>query len=199
MQNEFYILSKTYTNYAIAVREEQPSIVNKCSVCGAVSGRRRPDEKFKMHFEGKKIGDYYFAPICNIVSEKMLQLLKDNEITGFREKEIECTGWYDKKGNELPIDFSGVRELEITGRTGKLLNLEGKEVENCPHCNALKDEGLRSVEGLSVGEEWDGSDMFYFKNWNGVTIVTSKVKELLESNKMKNVDFIKLSEYEEIW
>ncbi len=198
MKNEFYILSKTYTNYAIAVQEEQPFIVEECPVCGAIFDKRI-EEKYKMHFEGKKVGDYYFAPICNIVSEKMLQLLKDNEITGFREKEIECTGWYDRKGNELPIDFSGFREIEITGRTGKLLNLEGKEVENCPHCHALKDEGLRSVEGLSVGEEWDGSDMFYFRNWSGVTIVTSKVKELLESNKMKNVDFIKLSEYEEIW
>lgn len=37
--------------------------------------------------------------------------------------------------------------------------------------------------------------MFYFKNWIGVIIVTEKVKQLLEKNKMKNVIFEKLDEF----
>lgn len=194
MKNEFYILSKTYTNYAIAVQEEQPFIVEECPVCGAIFDKRI-EEKYKMHFEGKKVGDYYFAPICNIVSEKMLQLLKDNEITGFREKEIECTGWYDRHGNKLDMDFEYV-ELEVTGRGGDLLDIDGEKVKKCPECNNLDWDSLEEVEGLSIGEEWDGSDIFYFDDWKGAVIVTQRVKELLESEGMKNIDFTKLSEYE---
>lgn len=197
MQNEFYIMRETYTNYADAVQEEQPSIVEECPVCGAISDKRI-DEKYKVHFEGKKVGDYYFAPICSIVSKRMLQILKDNEITGFEEREIECTGWYDRKGNALPIDFSDFMELKVVGRAGRVLNLDGKELKHCPKCNAIKVKTFRETEGLSVGDDWDGSDIFYFTNWRGVMIVTQKVKDLLESNKMKNVDFIRLSEYEAI-
>lgn len=44
-------------------------------------------------------------------------------------------------------------------------------------------------------ESWDGSDVFYFKNWDGVLIVTRRVKELLEENRMKNMDFIDVEDY----
>ena len=46
-----------------------------------------------------------------------------------------------------------------------------------------------------INEEWDGSDIFYFKDWKGLIVVTEKVKYLLEKNKMKNVAFANLEEF----
>lgn len=193
MKEEFYIVDEL-TGYARAMGDEGQIIVEQCPVCGSAL-RKRKNEKLKFHFEGKRIGDYYYTHTCNLISKRMLQLLKDNGITGFVEKEIECTGWYDRHGNKLDMDFEYV-ELEVTGRGGDLLDINGEKVKKCPECNNLDWDSLEEVEGLSIGEEWDGSDIFYFDDWEGAVIVTQRVKDLLESEGMKNIDFTKLSEYE---
>ncbi len=51
------------------------------------------------------------------------------------------------------------------------------------------------IHGLFVGGERDGSDVFYFKNWEGSLIVTRRTKELLEKNKLKNIQYTALEEY----
>lgn len=193
MKEEFYIVDEL-TGYARAIGDERQIIVEECPVCGSAI-RKRKNEKLKLHFEGKRMGDYYYTHTCNLISKRMLQLLKDNGITGFVEKEIECTRWYDRHGNKLDMDFEYV-ELEVTGRGGDLLDIDGEKVKKCPECNNLDWDSLEEVEGLSIGEEWDGSDIFYFDDWKGAVIVTQRVKELLESEGMKNIDFTKLSEYE---
>ena len=193
MKEEFYIVDEL-TGYARAIGDERQIIVEECPVCGSAI-RKRKNEKLKLHFEGKRMGDYYYTHTCNLISKRMLQLLKDNGITGFVEKEIECTGWYDRHGNKLDMDFEYV-ELEVTGRGGDLLDIDGEKVKKCPECNNLDWDSLEEVEGLSIGEEWDGSDIFYFDDWKGAVIVTQRVKELLESEGMKIIDFTKLSEYE---
>lgn len=194
MFNEFFVVSETYANFASAIRDDNQTIVEKCPMCGAIFEKRKYN-KIKVHFSGKKEGDYYFVPICNIVSERLLETLREAEITGFSEKEIECSGWYDKKGNKLPINISKYKELVVNGRTGNLLSKDGKEVLRCPKCNALRGTALDKVNGLSVGNEWDGSDIFYFKNWEGPIIVTKKVKVLLEKKKMKNIIFKDLEDF----
>lgn len=193
MKEEFYIVDEL-TGYARAMGDEGQIIVEQCPVCGSAL-RKRKNEKLKFHFEGKRIGDYYYTHTCNLISKRMLQLLKDSGITGFVEKEIECTGWYDRHGNKLDMDFEYV-ELEVTGRGGDLFDIDGEKVKKCPECNNLDWDSLEEVEGLSIGEEWDGSDIFYFDDWEGAVIVTQRVKDLLESEGMKNIDFTKLSEYE---
>lgn len=194
MFNEFFVVSDAYTNFARAIRDDDQTIVEKCPMCGAVFEKRKY-KKFKVHFSGKREGDYYFAPICSIASERLLQTLREAEITGFSENEIECSGWYDSKGNELPIDFSKYKELVVNGRTGYLLCKDGTEVLRCSKCGALRGTTLEKVKGLSVGNEWDGSDIFYFKNWRGPIIVTKKVKELLVKKKLKNIIFIDLEDF----
>lgn len=194
MLNEFYVINEKYTGYAEAIRDENQMIVKKCSICGSIFSNRKND-KFRVHFQGKREGDYYYAPICNIVSQKFLSLLKSENITGFIEKDIECSGWYDTLGNILQIDFSKYKELEVTGKAGYLKNINGKQVIKCIKCNSVDWKHLHEVNGLLVDLSWDRSDLFYFENWQGVIITTKKVKELVEKNKLKNIEFEKLSEF----
>lgn len=58
---------------------------------------------------------------------------------------------------------------------------------------------LHEVDGLFVDLSWDSSDLFYFENWQGVIIVNEKVKEIIEKNKLKNIEFKKLSEFKFEW
>ena len=194
MGNEFFVVTQTYTDYATALRDDNQMITRRCRACGAVFSDRRFD-RFRVHFSGKKEGDFYFAPICIIVSEKFLNVLYENNITGFSTQEINCTGWYDKRGKSAAMDSSKYKELVVNGRTGYLQDKNGEEVPRCPECGAFKSNPYKRINGLSVGDEWNGSDVFYFKNWEGPLIVTRRTKELLESNKLKNVKCTALEEY----
>ena len=194
MLSEFFVVQQTYTDFAQALREDNQMITRKCPVCGAIFSDRKYD-RFRVHFSGKKEGDFYFAPICIIVSDKFLNVLYENNITGFSTKEIYCTGWYDKRGKEVAVDTSKYRELVVNGRTGYLLDTSGKEVNRCSACGAFKGNPYNKIHGLSVGDEWDGSDLFYFKNWEGPLIVTRRTKELLENNNLKNVKYTAVEDY----
>ena len=118
MSNEFFVVRESYTDFAQAYEDERnQTITRRCRVCGAVFSDRKYD-RFRVRFVGKKEGDFYFAPICIIVSEKFLRALYDNNITGFSTQEITCTGWYDRRGKWLDIDTSKYKELMVNGRAG---------------------------------------------------------------------------------
>lgn len=193
ISQKFYMLSQTYTGYAKAIREEKQFDTVTCQYCGAVFQKRKKG-KFRLHFEGKKEGDYYYAPICHIVSDRLLKLLYENAITGFSEREIECIGWIDGKGKPLQKDSGKYKELVVTGHTGDVTLLSGEKAIKCEKCGAIKTRLLYNKKGLSLGDNWDGTDIFYFKNWE-VLIVSERVKELLEVNKMKNITFESIEEY----
>ena len=194
MLSEFFVVQQTYTDFAQALREDNQMLTRKCPVCGAIFSDRKYD-RFRVHFSGKKEGDFYFAPICIIVSDKFLKVLYENNITGFSTKDIHCTGWYDKRGKAVAMDTSKYKELVVNGRTGYLLDTSGKEVDRCSECGAFKANPYNKINGLSVGDEWDGSDLFYFKNWEGPLIVTRRTKELLEKNNLKNVKCTAVEDY----
>lgn len=44
------------------------------------------------------------------------------------------------------------------------------------------------------GGEWRQGQIFFFRIWEGVPIVTRRTKELLEAGKMKNVQYTPLEE-----
>lgn len=45
-------------------------------------------------------------------------------------------------------------------------------------------------------EEWDGSDIFFIKNFEEIPVVTERIKEILEANKIKNVTFTNVKDIE---
>ena len=194
MQMHFYFMETSSSNYLYAKIKSDQLIINKCPMCGRVYEEGKY-EQFKIQLWGKKEGDYIFSPYCNIVSSKMLELLYNNEIGGFLENDINCTEGRDRKGILLKGNIPVYKELIVTGRCGYLKTRNGMEIPKCSKCGALKRDYLKKEKGFIVDEEWDGSDIFYFKDWKGLIVVTEKVKYLLEKNKMKNVAFANLEEF----
>ncbi len=171
-----------------------------CSGCKNPYGKRIK-KNYKVYAVGKKEGDFYKAIICQIVSRSLLAELQKENVTGFEVMDMICTKWVDHRGNPIAgKDFSKYKELLITGRTGLLKDINGNVLKmDCEVCGRLQIGGegsLDEAEGLMVDEnEWDGSDMFYFKNWEGNLIVTERVKTIIEKGKFRNIEFYNLKDY----
>lgn len=193
-KQEFFILDETYSDYAEAIELDNKVNIRVCSECRSRFVTRLSDLNVK--FEGKKIADFYSVSNYNIISKKMFKSLNDAKVTGFSTRSICIKGWYDKKGNELDINACEFREIIVDGRCGYLRKKEGSLVEKCQECDAKNYKKQDEVDGLYVDiNEWDKSDIFYFKNWEGVIIITEKVKEILEKSKLKNVSFVNVKDF----
>lgn len=119
--------------------------------------------------EGKILFDVVrFADSLNFaISEKFKNLLTDNKISGL---------------SYFPITIEGVVEryhgIVVTSKAGPTLNLEA--VNNYETDNREFDI-----------KTWDGSDVFTLKD-SLVIVVTPKVKHLLESARITNIDLFPL-------
>ncbi len=72
--------------------------------------------------------------------------------------------------------------------------LNGEEFEACSTCGNII-EDISGIVGVSFDiSKWDGSDIFLIDNFEGIPVVTQKVKDLLEKNKIKNVSFTNMKE-----
>lgn len=190
----FYILHDRYGNFAEAIRDVNVMNTNVCDDCQGVHSKKTSN--LRIYFKGKKEADFYIAPPFHIVTQRFQDVLSQHHFSGFSFEDVELTGWYDSMNKPIEKDVSGIKEWVISGRAGKLRHLDGAFVTFCPTCQRALPEGKKEVNGLSVHlEEWDGSDIFYFKNWFGMVIVTEKVKKVLEKNKIKNIQFQHIKDF----
>lgn len=192
---KFYILDETYTSFAEIVPLDYESITTECSKCGTLFSERKSELQVKI--VGKKIGDYYHLVHEKVISNKLSEILDANSFTGYITNHIELLGFFDSRGNSLPNSGFFLKELVITGRCGLLRYSNGKLIKGCSQCGIVPVDTLMDVVGISVSEEeWDGSDMFYFKNWvNGLIIVTERLKKEIEKSNLKNITFTEITEF----
>ena len=128
---------------------------------------------------GKNIHDYVgigYAALY-LLSEKVINLLKENNITGW--KIYPCT-LYDKRKKEV----NGYSLFSVTGKCGPIVDskseiLVKQLVPNGKPCKIYK--GL--YFDLDI---WDGSDIFSLEGTT-FTIVTEKVRSLLLNNSVTNI------------
>ncbi len=124
-----------------------------------------------------------------MIDQKLKELFEKNQITGYELKDINFVGSYG-------FQDDGIQEMIITGRAGHLQKLNGEKFEACSTCGNII-ENKRGIIGVSFGiDKWDGSDIFLIDNFRGIPVVTQKVKDLLEKNKIKNVSFTSIKEKE---
>lgn len=194
MKQEFYFLDEDYSiRYAKAIVEKKECEVKECSLC---RGRKiTVISNLMVSFQGKKEADMYFPPNYMIANPKVYNLLKENDIQGFKLRELNILGSYPNKREPIKIDVSGLKELVVTGRCGCLRHLDGSLVEHCEKCKRVPMEVKRSVHGFSVNlDEWDGSDIFQFENF-GRPVVTEKLKNLLEEAGIRNIQFQNIKDF----
>lgn len=186
---DFYYVTSEDDKFASAYYDIQNIKIIECEKCGYTYDSIRAGN-YRVHFEGKKLGDFYHAPDCFIGNERFFDMLEQYGITGYGIGEIDCTGWYDRRKNPIQVEAGHLREVVVLGRCGYMHNLDGTEVKRCENCGCVNIWDEKEVRGLSVPlDTWDGSDIFCFSNWLGVMICSSRLKEACEKEKIKNIVF----------
>jgi len=186
VEQEFYFLS-TKDGFAKAIQEESPYERKICEECGGVWITEL--ENICVSFRGSRKGNYYKIPAHFMIDSKLKELFQKNQITGYELKDINFVGSYGFRDD-------GIQEMIITGRAGHLQKLNGEEFEACSTCGNII-EDISDLVGVSFDiSKWDGSDIFLIDNFEGIPVVTEKIKDLLEKNKIKNVSFTNIKEKE---
>ncbi|MED1625078.1 double-CXXCG motif protein [Bacillus pseudomycoides] len=189
----FYIMRETYANFAEPIEGVNKFAKESCDTCGGIL--RIKQHPLRIYFQGNRMADFYTTPSYKFISDKMQKALLDNNITGFSLEpfilEEEAIPFM-----KLPLEHvKTLKELDVHGDGGYICHSNGEQIKKCQHCGKIL-ENKRTIEGLSVNtKEWDGSDIFFFKNWPRVIIVTEKVKEIVEKHKFKNIRFIDLADF----
>lgn len=185
-EQEFYFLN-TKDGFAKAIQEEMARERRICEECGGI--RVTHLENTHVSFRGSRKGNYYTIPSHFMIDKKVKQLFEENKITGYELKDINIEGSYDFRDD-------GIQEMVITGRAGHLQKLTGEEFKACSTCGNII-ERKSGIVGVTFDiNKWDGSDIFLIDNFRGIPVVTQKVKDLLEKNKVKNVTFTNIKEKE---
>ena len=140
---------------------------------------------FKGYMGGPPADIIYGGIIFRCITDKVLNILKDNQFTGWSTYPVEVS---DRKGNILP----GYQGFSITSYAGK------RDLTRSPKIITHKAPDGRTSEaykGYYFDEsKWDGSDIFRVQAFD--IVVTKAVKEAFQRNKIHNVKFIALSDEE---
>lgn len=176
--------------YPVPVKRKTPKSLIDCYQCDGIERRILGTSHFS--FEGKKEAHIYHHPRHVLAGKKVISLLKENDIVGYKICEIEV-----ENSNNLSQEHIGeLRELEIVGKCYRIHSLADEEIRHCSACKKVPDiERMKADNGIKVIDEyWDGSDIFMFDYGLLSIIVTDRVKKIFEANGVNNVKFIPLNE-----
>lgn len=116
--------------------------------------------------------------------------------------------FFDLIGDQGPLKFVSEKfktifeENKIAGITFYPIIIDGVDLSyyfyTLVECNSIyeKDEDGDRIYGTFQVDmsSWDGSEIFYLKD-SGATVCSLRVKEIIEKNKLSNIEFEDLSEY----
>lgn len=127
-----------------------------------------------------------------LVTNKVTKLLENHKITSYRLEQIVITK--DKRKKDKPE----LKELIATGKGGHIHPSSGyKILEVCDACGNEKIQHAKA--GLIVDEsQWDHSDIFILDEYPKRILVTQRVKNLFEENKISGCAFQSAKEYKPI-
>ena len=142
--------------------------------------------KLSIEIRNRRFGDvlWTFLGDC-ILTDKVLEVLKDNKITGFDVDQVECMN------QKLPYDLW---ELKLTGWGGIAPKESGIElIESCSECKYLKYSDFKDPEKIIDTVQWDGNDIFMVWPLPEFIFVTEKVLNIFNREKINGVNFIELN------
>jgi len=163
-----------------------------CDNCGAIHIRYKGIFKFRIM---GKLYDYYTYIGMPVISEKFLNVLRENEFTGYEVSETAPRrGTVTKIGDPINEKYYS---LTVTGRCGLLRKLDGELFPYCRKCHRkIASTGLVTTGVTFAESEYDGSDIFAFENLSNIPIVSEEIKDVLLKSKLTNLRFVALNEWE---
>ena len=162
-----------------------------CDNCGAI--RVKYKGIFNFRIMGKHY-DYYMVSGTPVISERFLNVLRENGFTGFEVSETE-----PRYGN-VTMEGDLIKEkyylLKVTGRCGPVCDMSGEPLPYCRKCNRMIGcTGLITTGFTFNTNKYDGSDIFAFDNLSHIPIVSERIKDVLIKSKLKNLRFVPLTDY----
>ncbi len=118
-------------------------------------------------YQGTKFFDLiaYCDPVNIAISEKLKNILEQNNITGWSYYPIEIEG--------TDLRYYG---FQMLGKAGPVTNLD--------------EDGFVPIDDIEFDvKTWDGSDIFNLEDAGGIKVCTPRVKEVLEKAKITNIGF----------
>ena len=185
--NTFFILGSSFSQVPICVSNEELNWDTNCRIVkGDYSGVEFPII-FKQS-SGKKWTDVLNPNSVSmyVVSQRFIELLEENNITGWKSYPIKIL---DKEDKEI----SGYVGFSLIGKCGPVDYLKSEVYEKQLVPNGTKN---KYYKGLHVGwAEWDGSDFFIPEGSLNI-IVTEKVRQVIKKHKITNIVLQSLADYE---
>jgi len=137
-----------------------------------------------LELPSRKLNDLGFARIRTpIVSERFLQLLKHEGISGFREVPVIRLSIKRYRGSDFPKVWS----LRITGSGGyEKPRPERRFSEKCPVCGHRVMCHNEIAGDYIDPDSWDGSDIFRGPDWGGHVFVTQRLADLIIENQIQH-------------
>lgn len=160
--------------------------------CPANDGHQRAGNRIgplRIDIVSRKVGDFINTFLSEwLISDKVAVLFKDNGFTGYELKPATVCNI------QLPYNLW---EFVVTGKGGDADPASGIYLKKeCTYCNHKRYSAYEN--GIVVNEDnWDGSDIFTVTGYSGLILVTERVKEVVEENKLTGVEFI--PSHELIW
>lgn len=123
-----------------------------------------------------------------IITDKVAQIFRDNNLTGYELSPVAVTGI--KYGKKDITQLPKLWELKVTGWGGFAPKESGIElIYRCPECGWTNYSRLRNAAKLIDESQHDGSDFFIVWPLPGYIFITEKAKSVLEINRIKGVIF----------
>ena len=134
------------------------------------------------YIKNKRMTDFLNAGIDRlVVSDKVIEVLSDNNITGWKTYPIEV---YDKNENYI----GGYHGLSITGRCEAV-----KPSLAEPWIDSYGENTLKGMP-LDLDNTWDGSDIFLLPG-TGFVFMSKRAKKIIEKDKITNITFDDIADY----
>lgn len=187
----------------------------RCPSCGGFTGLLRwlPPYRIEVETWGKHYGDIMMLGDDLIVSERCMDICRQNGVKGlcdFEPVEVikivhrrgkpkeKCPDYFKasvvKSQTTVDQEASGMQWAPTIEDAFKEREWGLGELE-CALCLCRKGEFVRQKRLVIQKETWTGEDIFYARGSRAI-VVTSRFKELCETNDIKNVRFIPADAYE---
>jgi predicted RNA-binding Zn-ribbon protein involved in translation (DUF1610 family) len=143
----------------------------------------------------KKFPDFMQSCTYFIVSERVMNVLRENNVSGFDEaKKVPL---YRSRYRKLIKQEQEYYIINITGSIDlnlKAMALKRKHV--CPECGSFdwSRQRLYIFDSVFDMNTWDGSDICRIKSFPGYVMISDKLKEIFEEHKFTGATYKKESD-----
>lgn len=185
MKNKFYDVGSKFSNGSLEIQPIEPFDEMEFFYSLDSSNHKYVFEQVG----GKNAHDFILAGFSFIylISNKVKNILLENGFTGWREQKVEIYTKYKKQ-------ITGYSGLAVVGRCGPILNELSVKKEVDPPVSF--GNSYEAYLGLYFDEKtWDGSDIFSPEGKHNI-FVTEELKHILMKNNVSNIDFIPISDVE---